>query len=46
VYVVGASAEFKLLATNSLGEICMATPAISDGALLFRGQDHLIAVGA
>jgi outer membrane protein assembly factor BamB len=46
VYVVGAGAEFKLLATNALGEICMATPAISEGALLFRGQDHVIAVGA
>jgi outer membrane protein assembly factor BamB len=46
VYVVGAGPEFKLLATNALGEICMATPAISEGALLFRCQDHLIAVGA
>jgi len=46
VYVVGASPEFKLLASNSLGEICMATPAISEGVLLFRGQDHLIALGA
>jgi outer membrane protein assembly factor BamB len=46
VYVVAAGPEFKVLATNSLGENCMATPAISAGVLLFRGQDHVIAIGA
>jgi outer membrane protein assembly factor BamB len=46
VYVVAAGPEFKVLATNSLGEICMATPALSEGAMYFRGQDHLIAIGS
>jgi hypothetical protein len=28
-----------------MGEICMATPAISEGALFFRTQGHVVAVG-
>jgi hypothetical protein len=35
----------KVVATNSLGEVCMATPAISEGVIYFRGRRHLIAVG-
>ena len=31
-------------ATNDLGETCMATPAISDGTLLFRTRSKLIAI--
>jgi outer membrane protein assembly factor BamB len=46
VYVVAAGPDFQVLATNSLGEICMATPALSEGAMYFRGQDHLIAIGS
>jgi len=45
VYVVKAGPEFELLATNPLGEICMATPAISEGTLFFRTRHHLVAVG-
>jgi outer membrane protein assembly factor BamB len=45
VYVVQAGTEFKLLATNPLGEVCMATPAISDGRLYFRTQNHVVAIG-
>lgn len=44
VYVVQAGPEFKVLSKNPLGEICMATPAISEGALFFRTRDHLVAV--
>jgi outer membrane protein assembly factor BamB len=44
VFVVKAGKEFEVLATNELGETCMATPAIADGALFFRGRHHLIAV--
>lgn len=32
-------------ATNPLGEVAMATPAISEGTLLFRTRGHLVAVG-
>jgi hypothetical protein len=45
VYVVKAGPAFELLATNSLGEVAMATPAISEGTLLFRTRNHLVAVG-
>ena len=44
VYVVQAGPEFKLLATNSMGEACMATPALSEGTLFFRTQGHVVAV--
>jgi outer membrane protein assembly factor BamB len=44
VHVVRAGSEFELLATNSLGEICMATPAISEGTLFFRARRHLVAI--
>jgi len=46
VYVVKAGPAFELLATNPLGEICMATPAISEGVLFFRTRGHLVAVAA
>jgi outer membrane protein assembly factor BamB len=45
VYVVRAGEKFEILATNSLGEVTMATPAISEGRLLFRTRAHLVAVG-
>jgi outer membrane protein assembly factor BamB len=44
VYVVQVGPAFKLLATNSMGEVCMATPAISEGILLIRTQGHVVAV--
>jgi len=46
VFVVRAGREYELLATNSIDEVLMATPAISDGVLIFRGLRHLFAVGA
>jgi outer membrane protein assembly factor BamB len=45
VYVVKAGPAFELLATNPLGEVAMATPAISEGALIFRTRNHLLAIG-
>jgi outer membrane protein assembly factor BamB len=44
VYVVKAGPAFELLATNSLGEVAMATPAISEGALIFRTRGHLLRI--
>ncbi len=44
VYVVKPGATFTVLATNQLGEICMATPAISEGTLFFRTQGHVLAI--
>jgi outer membrane protein assembly factor BamB len=45
VYVVKAGPEFTLLARNELGEMCLASPAISEGSLFFRARQHLIAIG-
>jgi outer membrane protein assembly factor BamB len=46
VHVVKAGPEFQRVATNPLGEVCLATPAIARGMLLFRTRDHLLAVAA
>ena len=43
-YVIQAGPTFKLLAVNPMGEICMATPAISEGTLYFRTQGHVVAI--
>jgi outer membrane protein assembly factor BamB len=43
-FVVAASGEFQLLATNHLDELCWATPAIADGAIFVRGVEHLFCV--
>jgi outer membrane protein assembly factor BamB len=44
VFVVQAGPDFKLLSTNSMQDILMATPAISEGALFFRTHHYLVAV--
>lgn len=45
VLVVPVGDSFSKVATNDLGDICMATPAIADGTLLFRTRGKLIAIG-
>ena len=45
VYVVAAGPEFELVATNEIGESCMATPAIADGLLIVRATNHVYAIG-
>ena len=45
VFVVKAGPKYELLATNPVGEVMMATPAISDGLVIVRGINHLFAVG-
>ena len=42
VFVLAASDQFEILAHNELGEICMTTPAIVDGGLIFRTRGHLL----
>jgi outer membrane protein assembly factor BamB len=44
VYVVKAGPQFELLASNSVGEILMASPAISDGTIFFRGLRDVMAI--
>ncbi|MET0556079.1 MAG: PQQ-binding-like beta-propeller repeat protein [Vicinamibacteria bacterium] len=45
VFVVKAGRKPEWLATNPMGEVLMATPAISDGVLYVRGMSHLFAIG-
>ncbi len=45
--VVAAGPEFKLLATNAMGESLMATPALSDGVMYVRSSTgSLFAIGS
>jgi outer membrane protein assembly factor BamB len=45
VRVVKAGADFELLALNTIGEPCLATPAISDGLFFVRSRGNLFAFG-
>jgi hypothetical protein len=44
VYVIKAGPKYELLAKNSMGEVCMASLAISEGVLYIRTQAPLFAV--
>jgi outer membrane protein assembly factor BamB len=45
VYVVRVGSAFEILATNQIGEVCMATPAISDGMIIVRAKNHVYGIG-
>jgi outer membrane protein assembly factor BamB len=44
-HVVEAGPEFKLLHTNSLDELCLSSPAVSQGKLLIRTVSKLYCIG-
>jgi len=44
VYVVQAGPEYKQVGENQMGEVVMATPAITGNLLLYRTQHHLFAL--
>ena len=44
IFVVKAGPEYELLATSSMDEVCLATPAISEGQILIRTTGHLFAL--
>ena len=44
VFVIKAGPEYQELSKNPMGEVLMATPAISDGLIIFRGLKNVIAV--
>jgi len=43
--VIAAGREFVHLATNQMGELLMATPALSDGVMYVRSVNSLFAIG-
>jgi hypothetical protein len=45
ILVVSAGEKFNHIATNSIGELLMATPALSDGVMYVRSSQSLFAVG-
>lgn len=44
IFVVKAGPEYELLATNSMDEVLLATPAIANGQMIIRTTGHLVAV--
>ncbi|MCI0417998.1 MAG: PQQ-binding-like beta-propeller repeat protein [Acidobacteria bacterium] len=44
VYVLKAGPAYELLSKNLLGEIAMASPAISEAVLFYRTRAHVIAI--
>jgi outer membrane protein assembly factor BamB len=46
VYVIKAGKTFEVIGKNSLGDVSMATPAISEGVLYFRTGKGLMAIGS
>ena len=45
VFVVAPETKLTVIATNQLGDVCLSTPAMSDGTLFFRTREHLMAIG-
>jgi outer membrane protein assembly factor BamB len=45
IFVVKAGATYELLAMNEMNTPVLATPALSEGRLLLRTQDQLMAIG-
>ena len=45
VFVIRAAPEYELITSNTVNEICMATPAISGGMIFIRAQHHLFCFG-
>jgi hypothetical protein len=46
VFVVRAGRRDELLATNRMGEVTMATPAVSGNMLIVRTQTQLVGIGS
>jgi outer membrane protein assembly factor BamB len=44
VFVVRSGQDYELLATNPMGEVLMATPAISEGTIFIRGEHNVFAI--
>jgi outer membrane protein assembly factor BamB len=44
--VVAAGREFRQIATNSMGDLLMATPALSNGAMYVRTAKSVFAIGS
>ena len=45
VFVIAAGPEYKVISMNEMSTPVLATPALSDGRLLIRTQDQIMAIG-
>ena len=45
VFIIKAGPQYELVAENTMDEMIMATPAISDGVIYVRGLKNLYAIG-
>lgn len=45
IYVVKAGPEYEVVSKNSMDEVCMSTPVISDGLMLVRTLNHVYGIG-
>ena len=45
VYIIQAGKDFMIISEQSIKDICMVTPAITESIIFFRTQQYLIAVG-
>lgn len=43
--IVKVGPEYELVATNELGEPCFSSPALSQGHVFLRGENHLYCIG-
>lgn len=46
IFVLAADETLEVLEMCWMDEVCMATPAIADGQLLFRTRSHVVAIAA
>ncbi len=46
IFVIKAGPAFELLATNAMGDVCMASPALSRGVLYVRTKSQVVAIAA
>jgi len=45
IIVIKAGGAYEEIGRNSMGEICMSTPAISDGLMVVRTMKHVYGIG-
>jgi hypothetical protein len=43
--VIRPGPKLDVVAENKLGEYAYASPAVTHGQLIFRGEKHLLAIG-
>ncbi len=45
VFALKAGPDFEILSRDSVGELLMSTPALSDGMTYVRAHHHVLAIG-